>query len=45
MFSSSAFSKNVMFEKIGDNLETQACYTAATKGLSATRSLVRKKQR
>jgi hypothetical protein len=42
MFSASAFSKNVTFEKTDDNLETQACYTAATKGLSATRTLVRK---
>jgi hypothetical protein len=42
MFSASVFSKNVTFEKIGDNLETQACYTAATKGLSAARFLVRK---
>jgi hypothetical protein len=42
MFTASATSKNVTFEKSNESLETQACYTAAKKGLSATRALVRK---
>lgn len=38
--SASALAKNTVFKPLGDNIETQACITAATEGLDAAKALV-----
>ena len=40
VLSSSAFAKNVVLKPVNQNIETQACYVAATEGLAATRTLL-----
>lgn len=36
-----AFSASISFEKMGTNLETEACYAAATDGIRAAKTVVR----
>ncbi|GLR72110.1 hypothetical protein [Agaribacter marinus] len=38
----SVSANQVEFEKVNNNLETEACYTAATKGMNATKEIVQK---
>jgi len=41
VISAQSFAQNVRFNPINENVETQACYTAATEGYEAAKRLIR----